>query len=113
MTELAQMKCEACRGDEPPATQQEIDKMIRDLPEWEILENKGEKRLHRNFSFKNFAEALGFTNQVGEAAEEEDHHPRLMTEWGKVGVTWWTHKISGLHQNDFIMAAKTDRLYSG
>jgi len=113
MTELAQMKCEACRGDEPPASQQEIKGMIQDLPEWEILEVEGEKRLHRNFSFKDFAGALRFTNQVGEAAEKEDHHPRLVTEWGEVGVTWWTHKIGGLHQNDFIMAAKTDQLFAG
>jgi 4a-hydroxytetrahydrobiopterin dehydratase len=65
----------------------------------------------RAFKFKNFTEALAFTDQVGEIAEEEGHHPALFTEWGKVTVRWWTHKIGGLHENDFIMAAKTDRLY--
>jgi 4a-hydroxytetrahydrobiopterin dehydratase len=70
------------------------------------------KRLQRAFKFKNFAEALQFTNQVGALAEEEGHHPALLTEWGKVTVTWWTHKIKGLHRNDFIMAAKTDELYA-
>ena len=113
MAELAKMKCEACRGDEPPATQEEIDQMLGELPEWEVVEVEGEKRLTRTFTFKDFVQALAFTNQVGEAAEEQDHHPKLVTEWGKVDVTWWTHKIGGLHQNDFIMAAKTDQLYQG
>ncbi len=113
MTELAAMKCEACRGDEPPLPQQEIDQLIQDLPEWEVVEVEGVNRLQRSFSFSDFASALQFTNQVGEAAEDEGHHPRLVTEWGKAGVAWWTHKIGGLHQNDFIMAAKTDQVYSG
>ncbi len=113
MSELAKMKCSACRGDEPPATPEEIREMLGDLPDWEVIEVEGEKRLTRLFEFKNFAAALQFTNQVGEAAEEEGHHPKLVTEWGRVGVSWWTHKIGGLHQNDFIMAAKTDQLYSG
>jgi 4a-hydroxytetrahydrobiopterin dehydratase len=74
------------------------------------VERKGTKRLERTFKFENFAQALSFTNKVGEQAEEEGHHPALLTEWGKVTVTWWTHKIGGLHRNDFIMAAKTDEL---
>lgn len=110
MTELHQMKCEACRGDEPPLTQQEINEFKPDVPEWELIEVDRAPRLERVFEFKNFAEALDFTNQVGAIAEEEDHHPKLVTEWGKVEVQWWTHKIKGLHQNDFIMAAKTDQL---
>jgi pterin-4a-carbinolamine dehydratase len=68
--------------------------------------------LQRVFKFKNFAQALDFTNKVGDLAEAEDHHPALTTEWGKVTINWWTHKIRGLHRNDFIMAAKTDGLYS-
>ena len=63
--------------------------------------------------FKNFVQALAFTHRVGELAEEQDHHPALLTEWGKVTVTWWTHAVKGLHRNDFIMAAKTDELYRG
>jgi len=65
------------------------------------------------FTIPNFVEALNFTNKVGALAESEGHHPALLTEWGKVTVTWWTHKIGGLHRNDFIMAAKTDQLYAG
>ncbi len=83
----------------------------REVPAWAVVEREGVPRLERTFSFRNFAEALRFTNRVGELAEEEGHHPALLTEWGKVTVAWWTHKIRGLHRNDFVMAAKTDRLY--
>jgi 4a-hydroxytetrahydrobiopterin dehydratase len=67
--------------------------------------------LSRRFRFDDFANALAFTNALGKLAEEEDHHPALLTEWGRVTVTWWTHKIRGLHRNDFVMAAKADELY--
>jgi 4a-hydroxytetrahydrobiopterin dehydratase len=77
-----------------------------------VYEKDGIKRLERTFKFKNFVQALEFTNQVGGLAEEEGHHPALLTEWGRVTVTWWTHKIKGLHRNDFIMAAKTDKQYN-
>jgi len=81
------------------------------VSDWDIVELDGIKRLRRVFSFDDFAKALKFTNKVGELAEEEGHHPALMTEWGRTTVTWWTHKIRGLHRNDFVMAAKTDVLY--
>ena len=110
MAELRQLKCVPCRGGEPTLTETEIAEMMSQVPEWQVLEVGGEKRLQRTFKFKNFTQALAFTNQVGELAEEQDHHPALLTEWGKVTVTWWTHKIGGLHKNDFIMAAKTDQL---
>ncbi len=109
MEELVGMKCVACRGDEPPATDREINKLLPLIPEWRVIEREGEKRLERSFKFKNFAEALAFTDKIGAIAESEQHHPALLTEWGKVTVTWWTHKIKGLHSNDFIMAAKTDQ----
>ena len=109
---LEELKCEACRGDEPPATEEEIAEYQEQIPEWEIVERDGVKRLKRVFDLENFAQALEFTNRVGEIAEEQDHHPTLVTEWGRVTVTWWTHKIKGLHRNDFIMAAKTDQLYA-
>lgn len=112
MTELTQLKCEACRADAPRVTDAELAEFHRQIPEWEILIEEGVQRLRRVFSFKNFREALAFTQKVGELAEAEDHHPRIVTEWGRVGVTWWTHKIKGLHRNDFVMAAKTDRLYT-
>jgi 4a-hydroxytetrahydrobiopterin dehydratase len=113
MSELAEMKCTACRGDEPTLTDAEIAELHPQVPEWQVLEHQGIKRLERTFRFDNFAQALAFTNRVGEQAEEEGHHPALLTEWGKVTVTWWTHKIKGLHQNDFIMAARTDGLFAG
>jgi 4a-hydroxytetrahydrobiopterin dehydratase len=82
------------------------------VPEWQIVERQNIKRLERLYKFKNFAEALAFTDKVGALAESEAHHPALLTEWGRVTVTWWTHKIKGMHRNDFIMAAKTDQLYT-
>jgi 4a-hydroxytetrahydrobiopterin dehydratase len=80
------------------------------LPGWSIEEHDGVMQLEKAFRFDDFVQALVFTNKVGELAEKEGHHPRLVTEWGRVAVTWWTHKIKGLHRNDFIMAAKTDEL---
>jgi 4a-hydroxytetrahydrobiopterin dehydratase len=102
------MKCEACRRGEPTVTQAEIAEFEPQVPDWELVERDEIKRLERVFRFDDFAQALAFTNKVGELAESEGHHPALLTEWGKVTVTWWTHKIRGLHRNDFIMAAKTD-----
>jgi 4a-hydroxytetrahydrobiopterin dehydratase len=110
MAVLAQMKCTACRKGEPTVTEAEIAVLHPQVPEWQIVEHDGIKRLERAFKFPDFAQALAFTNKVGELAESEGHHPAILTEWGRVTVTWWTHKIKGLHRNDFIMAAKTDRL---
>jgi 4a-hydroxytetrahydrobiopterin dehydratase len=95
----------------PTLTDEEIDQFYRQLQLWSVVEKGGIKRLERSFDFQDFAEALAFTNRVGQIAEEEGHHPDILTEWGKVTVSWWTHKIGGLHKNDFIMAAKTDSLY--
>lgn len=110
MAELAQLKCVACRGDEPPASEAEIAQYAPQVADWRIVERGGIKRLERVFKVRDFVAALAFTNRVGEIAEAEGHHPAILTEWGRVTVTWWTHKIRGLHRNDFIMAAKTDRL---
>jgi len=109
---LISKKCVACRPDSPQVTDAEIAELQPQVAEWQVVERDGVKRLERVFKFKNFAEAIAFTVQVGEIAEAEDHHPALLTEWGRVTVTWWTHAIKGLHRNDFIMAAKTDQLYS-
>jgi 4a-hydroxytetrahydrobiopterin dehydratase len=108
---LAQMKCVACRKDAPTVTEAEITEFHPQVPDWEIVELDGIKRLRRVFSVDDFAQALDFTNKVGELAAKEGHHPALLTEWGKTTVSWWTHKIKGLHRNDLIMAAKTDELY--
>ena len=113
MSNLHAMKCVPCRGGQPPLSESEIVLFQPQVPDWNILEVNGEKRLSKIFKFKDFAQALAFTDEVGALAEAEDHHPALLTEWGKVSVDWWTHIIKGLHQNDFIMASKTDHLYSG
>ncbi len=113
MGELSEMKCTACRGGEPTLTEGEIAELLPRVPGWQLVEREGIKRLERVFGFPNFAQALAFTDRVGERAEEEGHHPAILTEWGRVTVTWWTHKIGGLHRNDFIMAAKTDELSDG
>jgi 4a-hydroxytetrahydrobiopterin dehydratase len=110
---LASERCVACRRDAPTVTEAEIAELHPQVPDWELVELDGIKRLRRVFSFADFAEALDFTGQVGRLAEEEGHHPALLTEWGRTTVSWWTHKIRGLHRNDFVMAAKTDRLYQG
>jgi 4a-hydroxytetrahydrobiopterin dehydratase len=109
--ELTQMKCEVCRVGAPKVTAEETVEYSKQVPDWNIVERDGIQRLERVYQFKNFVTALAFTNAVGALAEEEGHHPALLTEWGKVTVGWWTHKIGGLHRNDFIMAAKTDEAY--
>jgi 4a-hydroxytetrahydrobiopterin dehydratase len=111
MVALTQEKCEACRADAPQVSDDELAELIRAIPDWNIEVRDGIMQLEKSFGFKNFADALAFTNRVGELAESEGHHPALMTEWGKTTITWWSHKIKGLHRNDFIMAAKTDQLY--
>jgi 4a-hydroxytetrahydrobiopterin dehydratase len=108
---LVQMSCTACRRGEPTVTDDEIARLQVQIPDWEILEVDGVRRLRRVFRFDDFGRSLAFTNRVGALAEREAHHPALLTEWGSTTVTWWTHKIQGLHRNDFIMAAKTDELY--
>jgi 4a-hydroxytetrahydrobiopterin dehydratase len=111
MEELTEQKCEACRVGAPSVTPEEAQQLQPQVPEWQMITEDGIPKLDRTFKFKNFKDAIAFTDEVGEAAEQEGHHPRLITEWGKVAVTWWTHKIHNLHKNDFIMAAKTDRIY--
>jgi 4a-hydroxytetrahydrobiopterin dehydratase len=112
MEALREMRCEACRRGAPTVTPEEAEELKPQIPEWKVEEQDGVPRLVRVFTFQDFRSALDFTNRVGEIAEEEGHHPALGTEWGRVRVEWWTHKIRGLHRNDFIMAAKTDGVYA-
>lgn len=112
MSTLAREKCQVCQEGAPPVTEGAMSELLPLIPEWGIVEEKGIPRLQRVYRFKNFAQALAFTQRVGELAESEGHHPALLTEWGRVTVQWWTHKIKGLHRNDFIMAAKTDELFA-
>jgi len=113
MNDLKELKCEACRIDSEPVTGKKLREYLEILPNWDVVEVNGINRLKRSFAFNNFNDALAFTNRVGAIAEAEDHHPEIVTQWGKVIVSWWTHKIKGLHMNDFIMAAKTDYLLYG
>ena len=111
MASLAAEKCVACRVGAPTMTADEIAELHPLVPEWQLVERDGIPQLERFYACKNFAQALAFTNRVAAAAEEQDHHPAILTEWVGVTVSWWTHKVKGLHRNDFIMAAKTDALY--
>ena len=113
MSDLENLSCVPCRTGGPAASSAEVTEWLSQLPEWSTLVVDDVQRLVRSFSFRTFRQALDFTNRVGAIAEAEQHHPELITAWGKVTVSWWTHKIDGLHRNDFIMAAKTDRLFSG
>ena len=112
MDALYQMKCVACRADSPPASAGDEAEWLPQLSEWKIVTREGVRQLERTFKFKNFVQALAFTNHVGEIAEAEGHHPDVLTQWGRVVVWWSTHKIKNLHRNDFIMAAKTDQLFT-
>lgn len=113
MERLTAMKCEACQRGAPTVTDEEIRELLPQVPGWEIVEEEGIPRLMRVFEFDDFVSALDFTVRVGRIAEEEGHHPAILTEWGRVTVRWWTHKIRGLHRNDFVMAAKTNELVEG
>lgn len=109
--ELSKLKCEACRKGAPQVSAEEMNEYLPQIPEWKVVERNGIRQLERHFTFDDFAQALAFTNRVGKVAEQEFHHPAILTEWGGVTVTWWTHKMKGLHRNDFILAARTDELY--
>ncbi len=112
MSDYVEMKCEACRVGAPPATAKQIEEFLRDCPEWEQITVDDVPQIRRVYKFDDFVSALDFTNKVGALAEEEGHHPALLTEWGRVTVRWWTHKILGLHLNDLIMGAKTDQIFA-
>ncbi len=107
MAELASKTCIPCKGGTPPLEGKEIEDLRRQIPEWEVVE---EHHLRRIFRFKNFREAWGFVNKVGELAEQQGHHPDISFGWGYAEVTVWTHKIDGLTESDFIFAAKVDTL---
>ncbi len=113
MTQLVHERCVACRRDSPSVTEGEMAQLHPQAADWKIIDPDNVPKLDREFRFRDFEQSLNFTNLVGALAEEEGHHPRLTTEWGRVRVTWWTHKIRNLHRNDFIMAAKTDEIYAG
>ena len=109
--QLTQLKCTLCRRDDPPLSDAEIFRLHRETPQWEVKPADGIRLLERAFTFKNFRQAVVFVNHVGRVAEEEHHHPAIFIEYDQVTLRWWTHKVGGLHMNDFIMAAKVDAIY--
>lgn len=112
MVELSKQSCEACRADAPLISDEELRQLMPAIPDWQVIVVDGVMQLMREYEFPNFAQAMAFSNRVGDLAEAEGHHPAILTEWGKVTVTWWSHKIRGLHKNDLIMAARTDGVYA-
>ena len=111
MAILAELKCTVCRSGDDPMSKQEIGNNLESIPEWELINENKTDKLKRTFNFQDFATAVDFSVAIAKFAETEGHHPQISTEWGKSTVRWWTHKIGGLHKNDFIMAAKTSRAY--
>jgi 4a-hydroxytetrahydrobiopterin dehydratase len=108
---LVEKTCTPCRGGVPPLTRDEAEKLQAQAPEWQLLDDA--HRIERSFRFRNFREAQTFVQQVGELAEVEGHHPDISFGWGYATVSLRTKKIKGLHENDFIMAAKIDQLAGG
>ena len=111
MNELSKSSCEACRADAPKLTEGEIKDLLPQLSSWNINDDEGFKRLVCSYAFLSYEDSVAFANNVAQLAEQEDHHPEIVLEWGKVTVSWWSHKIKGLHMNDFICASKTDLIF--
>lgn len=111
MRKLSEQSCEACNANAPKVTADELSTLLEQLPEWTVVERQGEQQLQRVFKLKNFVQAQRFANKIGDLAESENHHPAILLEYGKVTARWWTHKIGGLHRNDFIMASRTDQIF--
>jgi len=107
MSDLSQKKCAPCKGGIPPLAEGEIKRYHNKVKDWQVVDNH---HLEKMLTFSDFKSALSFVNQVGEVAESENHHPIICFTWGKVEIRIWTHKINGLHENDFILAAKIDKL---
>jgi 4a-hydroxytetrahydrobiopterin dehydratase len=106
--DFASKSCVPCRGGIPPLTREEAEELLARAPGWSLEENG--KRLRRRFEFEDFKKAIAFVNRVADVAEEQGHHPDIAIHWNKVDLVLWTHKIGGLHENDFILAAKVNRL---
>jgi len=108
MENLTSQTCEPCRIGAPTVTEEELAALMPQVPGWAVIEDEGVKKLMRRFDFDNFVEVLAFTNKIGDIAEQNGHHPVILLEYSNVTIWWWTHKIDGLHENDFIMAAKSN-----
>ena len=110
MPALYEKHCEACQLGSPLVSEEEATELLLSVPAWKREFHDGVEKLKREFHFIEFKDAFSFTYKVVNLAERENHHPSVMTEWGKVTIYWWTQKINGLHVNYFIMAAKTDMI---
>jgi len=110
MSELSKKSCEACRADAPKVTKEEIAQYAPSIPKWDILEEAGIAKLKRAYSFSKYADTLALVNAIAAIADEENHHPDMFFEYKTLTVFWWSHKIKGLHINDFICAAKCDSI---
>jgi 4a-hydroxytetrahydrobiopterin dehydratase len=108
ISDLATKSCVPCRGGVPPLKGEELAALEKQVEDWNVIEGH---HLAKTFTFPDFREALKFVNRVGDLAEEQGHHPDLFLAWGKVAITIWTHKINGLTESDFILAAKIDQLH--
>ena len=106
---LDKKSCVPCQGGVPTLTATDIEQLSPNVPDWKVHEVEGVKRIERTFEFKDFVDAMAFVNRVAAIAEGEGHHPDLHIHWNQVRIEVWTHKIRGLHENDFILAAKIDR----
>ncbi|HEX4073864.1 MAG TPA: 4a-hydroxytetrahydrobiopterin dehydratase [Candidatus Acidoferrales bacterium] len=107
MSELAAKNCVPCRGGVPPLAGEELARLEKQVPRWKVIDGH---HLIRTFTFSDFKQALAFVNKVGDLAEQQGHHPDILLTWGKAEITTWTHKINGLTESDFILAAKIDNL---
>jgi len=111
VSSLGKQQCEACDLNASKIGNEELQILLAEIPDWHIKNIDNIMQLERSFNFANFIQAMDFANKVARIAETEAHHPSIHIEWGQVKINWWTHKIKGLHKNDFIMAAKTEALY--
>jgi 4a-hydroxytetrahydrobiopterin dehydratase len=107
MADLSERQCVPCRGGVPPMKGDEIKNLSAQLPEWQVV---NEHHLHKTYQFKDFAKTLDFVNRVGQLAEQQGHHPDICFGWGKADIMIWTHKIDGLTESDFVLAAKIDKV---
>ena len=111
-TSLINRKCSVCNINSMAIREDAIDDWMLELPDWQLTQSQSIQQIKRLYSFPNFKKALAFAHEIGKLAEEHDHHPAILIEWGKCQINWWTHMVNGLHENDFILAAKSDVIYT-
>ena len=111
MSDLTGKKCEACTIDAPLVNLVDYPDLLKELEDWSIVEESINK-LVKTYNFANYADSVSFTNKIADLADSEDHHPKIVLEWHSVKLEWWSHKIKGLHLNDFICAAKSDKIFN-